>query len=156
MWKFIALGQILPISFTTALGIVQFYLLSLTRKENTTELPRRKSVSLVFPTVVLNACLLAQPFLREHPLFVMMVLFERLILMLPYSGRINLENVEVKQSIFISAAFVVAYLTLMVRGVGVGGLLSDAWYSGPAVKALGWDAVLGGLVWVVLWWKGGV
>ncbi|KAF2124055.1 hypothetical protein P153DRAFT_391091 [Dothidotthia symphoricarpi CBS 119687] len=156
MWKFIALGQILPISFTSALGIVQLYLSSLSRSTNTAEKSQRKSVSLVLPTVVLNTCLLAQPFLRDHPLFVTTILFERLILLLPYSSHISLEDTEVTQSIIISAACAAGNVALMVKGVKIGEVLSGVWHGGSAVKALGWDAVLGGLISVVLWMRGGV
>lgn len=135
---------------------MQLHLSSDASARKATENPQKKSVSLALPTVVLNACLLAQPFLGDHPLFVFTTLLERLVLLLPYSGRVSLEDVEVMQSVALSTAFVVANLAMTVGGVGVGEMFSGVWHGGLAIKTLGWDVVLGGLVWAVLRMKGGL
>jgi hypothetical protein len=41
-------------------------------------------------------------------------------------------------------------------GVKYGSEVKALWQGGYAVKALGWDAVLGAVVWVCMAWGGGV
>lgn len=202
MRKFILLSQILPISFTATLFIMQLHLDSpdirvdsgpmqhsdtktgekqqepenengngngngkLVHKDNptystatTTSRTRNKPLAtLQIPNILLNACLLALPALLSHPIFTFLLLFQRAILVLPYSGLVSLRDSEVAKCITISGGFVLANAVMMNKkgGLSVWSVLGALGGGGHAVKAVGWDGVVGGVLVGVLGWGGGV
>lgn len=176
MLPYITLGQILPISFTASLFIMQLHLSTLlleeeksvpapgpaphgdTAPEKPLQAPKQtfKKSSLTIPTILLNASLLALPRLTDHLAFIPLVLFIRLLLLLPYSGRISLRDADVLQSISVSGGFVVANLAMMRKVVGWKDVLRVIKVGREAVKTVGWDAQIGALVYAVLGWGGGV
>jgi hypothetical protein len=167
MAPYIMLSQILPISFTVSLFIIQLHLSSLGAspnpptpgsKTNKPPQPKQgyKKTTLTLPTILLNAALLCLPPLRHHPVFIPIVLFTRLILFMPFSGRINLRDEQVVQSISISGGFVVANYAMLRKVVGWRDVLGVLGGGGEAVKTLAWDAQVSALVYAVLGWGGGV
>lgn len=165
MRNFILLSQILPMSLTACLFIIQLHLASpdiqLSESKGQSSTPattRRKPIaSLHLPNILLNASLLALPTLRSHSVFIPIVFLERLILVLPHTDLISLRASDVDKSTMVSAGFIVASQAMARKsggqlGVEVKALLE----SGNAVKALGWDAVLGMGIWGCLAWGGGV
>ncbi|OAK96735.1 hypothetical protein IQ06DRAFT_282158 [Phaeosphaeriaceae sp. SRC1lsM3a] len=162
MRNFILLSQILPISFTATLFLIQCHLsipdIQPTPAKELAK-PQRKSpiASLHLPNILLNASLLALPSLRAHPIFSGLVLFERLILLLPHTGLLKLRPADMDRGLIVSAGFIVAgQWQGRKAGMRVGSELKALSHGGYAVKALGWDAVLGAVVWVCLEWGGGV
>lgn len=170
MRNFILLSQILPISFTATLFLIQAHLANLsvsTRKPVDSKLPKEKAVkpepnrkamaTLHMPNMLLNASLLALPSLRAHPIFSGLVLFERLILLLPHTGLLKLKTTDMDKCLIASAGFIVAgQWQGMKVGMNIGSEVKALLHGGYAVKALGWDAVLGAVVWACLEWGGGV
>jgi hypothetical protein len=165
MHMYILLSQILPISFTATLFIIHLHLTSPDLQPppdpaNSSAKPanskRKPIASLQIPNLLINAALLAQPALRNHPVFSSLLFFERAMLLLPHSGVVQLRDSEVVKCITVSGGFVVANAAMMRQGLEVGSVLGALRDGGFAVKALGWDAVLGVLVFVVLGWGGGV
>ncbi|KAH6629171.1 hypothetical protein C7974DRAFT_412990 [Boeremia exigua] len=156
---FIVLGQTLPISFTAALFIIHLHLSApdlVGQKQQHPEQPNRPIASPLIPSILLNALLLAQPPLRSHPNFSFLVLAERVLLTLPHTGLLRLGGAEAKKSAAVSGGFVVAHWAGLRKGVSVWGVCRALVGGGGAVKALGWDAVMGVVVWGVLSWGGGV
>jgi hypothetical protein len=166
MRTYILLSQILPISFTVTLFIIQLHLSSPdiqppTPAEDPTQSqsppPRRKPLaSLQLPNILLNASLLAQPSLRGHPVFSSLLFFERAILLLPHSGLISLRDSEIIKCITVSGGFAVANAAMMRKDLTFGRVMGALKDGGYAVKALSWDAVLSLVVYGVLGWGGGV
>jgi hypothetical protein len=166
MQTYILLSQILPISFTVTLFIIQLHLafpdiqLPTPAKDSTesqSASPRRKPLaSLQLPNILLNASLLALPSLQSHSIFSILLLFGRAILLLPQSGLISLKDSEVVKCITVSGGFAVANAAMMRKDLTFGGVLGALGNGGYAVKALGWDAVLGLVVYAVMGWGGGV
>ena len=165
MIPFIILGQNLPISFTAALFIIQLHLaapdvssnnISNSKQTQHAQPKQQPIASLMLPTIILNAILLAQPSLRGHPGFSYLLLAERLLLVLPHTGLLKLSNADVQRSAAISGGFVVANWAMLRKDVSVGGVLNALVWKGQAVKTMGWDAVLGAVVWGILSWGGGV
>ncbi|KAF1912045.1 hypothetical protein BDU57DRAFT_505931 [Ampelomyces quisqualis] len=165
MGHFLLLSQILPICFTACLFIIQLHLsspdmqLSETKGQITTPATARRKIiaSLHLPNILLNASLLALPSLRSHSIFMSLVLLERIILALPHTGLVSLRASDVDKSTIVSAGFIVASQVMARQSSGHFGAEAQAlWKSGYAVKALGWDAVLGMGVWGCLAWGGGV
>ena len=175
MVPFIALSQILPISFTACLFTIQLHLDAMglspdaqpgvgskTGKDAkeaakpSTEKPGIKMSSLTLPTILFNVALLALPTLKSQTIFIPLVLFTRLMLLVPHTGRIRFDKKDVLQSVSISFGFLVASLTMM-RGTTtfretIGGISRG----GFAVKALAHDAELSLLICTLLKWGGGV
>lgn len=167
MLPFILLGQNLPISFTAALFIMHLHLRAADERPATvstkkTDNPERAQptqkpiASLMLPTLLLNATLLALPRLRNHPGFPYLVLFERMLLVLPHTGLLRLSAADVQRSAAVSGGFVVANWAMMRKSVVVRDVVTALVWKGQAVKTMGWDAVLSGVVYGVLSWGGGV
>ena len=162
MIPFIVLGQNLPISFTVALFIIQLHLAApgvseIEKTKQVHDQPKQKPVaSLVLPTIILNATLLAQPSLRRHPGFSYLLLAERLLLILPHTGLLKLSDTDTQRSAAISGGFVVANWAVLRNDVNVRDVLTALVWKGQAVKTMGWDAVLSAVVYAVLSWGGGV
>jgi hypothetical protein len=165
MVPFVLLTQILPVSFAVSLFVIQLHLSALGTSPSpnspppTKPAPRKfKPTTATFPTILLNAALLTLPSLRNRNSFVPLVLFSRLLLVLPFTGRIGLSDKQVVQSIYISGGFVVAYLAAVRKAVGWRDVLTGLGMveGKEAVRALGWDGLFGAVVWMVLAWGGGV
>ncbi|KAF9697785.1 hypothetical protein EKO04_004475 [Ascochyta lentis] len=163
MVPFVILGQNLPISFTAALFIIQLHLAAPDvagnnkRRTQTHVQSKQKPVaSLMLPTILLNATLLAQPSLREHPGFSYFLLGERLLLLLPHTGLLRLSDADIKKSVAISGGFVVANWAMLRKDTAVRDVLTALVYKGQAVKTMGWDVVLCTVVYGALSWGGGV
>jgi hypothetical protein len=175
MLPYILLGQILPVSFTVSLFLVHLHLAApeLTTTptsaekqshiaqapESTSEvqLPPHRKTSLLLPTILLNTVLLSLAPLRQHALFIPLVLFTRLLLLLPFTGRISTRSVEVDRCITVSGGFVIANLMAFWRGYGVWeSVLRGGEFAGHAVMTFAWDIVVVGVVGRVLAWGGGV
>lgn len=162
MLPFIILGQNLPISFAVALFVIQLHLAApdVTGNSKPTQKqpqPKQKPIaSLILPTILLNAALLAQPSLRSHPAFSYLVLAERVLLLLPHTGLLKLSGAEMKKSAAISGGFVVANWAMLRKDVDVRSVVMALMGRGQAVKTMGWDAVLSAVVYGVLGWGGGV
>ncbi|KAF2624565.1 hypothetical protein BU25DRAFT_373949, partial [Macroventuria anomochaeta] len=162
MVPFIILGQNLPISFTVALFIIQLHLAALDvagseKRTKTHAQPKQKPVaSLMLPTILLNALLLAQPSLRGHPGFSYLLLAERALLLLPHTRLLKLSDADIKKSAAISGGFVVANWAMLRKDVNVGDVVMALVWRGQAVKTIGWDALLSAVIYGVLSWGGGV
>ncbi|KAJ4299045.1 hypothetical protein N0V90_004289 [Kalmusia sp. IMI 367209] len=168
---YIMLSQILPITFTACLFIIQLHLdaIGLTPDGTSNEAlkvgdqpktaqnqPLIKKSSLALPTILLNASLLALPSLKSHPVFIPLVLFTRLVLLVPHAGRIGLREKDVLQSISITGGFVVANFAMLRNVVGWRDVVKGLNNGSPALKTLGWDAELGTFMCAILDWGGGV
>ncbi|KAF2713979.1 hypothetical protein K504DRAFT_530870 [Pleomassaria siparia CBS 279.74] len=186
MLPYILLSQILPISFTAALFLIHLHLSSpdlastapepalektttaTTRSSHTSPEthpvplslhPIHRKTSLLLPTILLNAVLLSIAPLRQHRLFIPLVLFTRIMLLLPFTGRISTRSVEMKRSMFVSWGFLVANLMVLLKGYQLGdvfAVLRGGQFGGSAVRALGWDAIMGCVLERVVGWGGGV
>ncbi|KAF3042691.1 hypothetical protein E8E12_007677 [Didymella heteroderae] len=166
MVPFIILGQNLPISFTAALFIVQLHLSAPDVNPNAGKDEKDKTqhvqpkqipvASLMLPTVILNAILLAQPSLRGHPGFSYLLLVERLLLVLPHTGLLKITSADMQRSAAISGGFVVANWAMMRKAINIRDVLAALVWQGQAVKTMAWDAVLSAVVYGVLSWGGGV
>jgi hypothetical protein len=182
MLPYVMLGQILPISFTLTLFLVHLHLASpdlapappasespkkslsesstsdVKLQEQGQSYPTRKT-SLLLPTILLNAVLLSLAPLRQHALFIPLVLFTRLLLLLPYTGRISTRSVEVDRCMMVSGGFVMANLMALWKGYGIWDVLSvlrGGEFGGHAVRTFAWDSIVAGAVGRVLAWGGGV
>jgi hypothetical protein len=167
MGNFILLSQTLPISFTVCLFLIQLHLSSpdiqapeskknSAKSSPTTLITRAPIASLQIPNILLNACLLAQPSLRGHPIFSSLLFLERFLLLLPHTGLIRLKKHDGDKSIMISAGFLMASQWMGRKNAELGAEFQSLLEGGFAVKALGWDAVLGAIVGLCLSWGGGV
>ncbi|KAH5700949.1 hypothetical protein HBI44_047770 [Parastagonospora nodorum] len=166
MRNFILLSQILPISFTISLFLIELHVSSpdiqppasknKATSKSTTLVTRAPIASLQLPNILLNACLLAQPSLRKHSIFNTLIILERFVLLLPHTGLISLKDSDVDKSMMISAGFMMASQWMGRKDAKLGAELQSLLKGGFAVKALGWDAVLGAVVGLCLSWGGGV
>ncbi|PVI05568.1 hypothetical protein DM02DRAFT_554339 [Periconia macrospinosa] len=160
LFPYILLTQILPISLTVSLFIIQLHLTSLHSPSSPPPQPptttTTKKTNPTLPTIILNASLLALAPLRNHAVFIPLVLLTRFILVTPFSGRVSLRDAQVVQSIAISGGFVFAQLFMMRKTTSMGEVVRGVWTGREAVKALGWDAQVGAVVHLVLGWGGGV
>ncbi|PSN75650.1 hypothetical protein BS50DRAFT_478408 [Corynespora cassiicola Philippines] len=161
MLPYILLGQVLPISFTASLFVIRLHLESpdiAPADPSSKPAPRKlkKRASLTLPTLLLNASLLCLPRLQNHEGFMLLVLFARLVLLVPFSGRVSLKDSEVMKSMTVSGGFVAANLAMMRKTVPMGDVARGLKTGGEALGALGWDAVLGTALGAVLGWGGGV
>ncbi|RYO41108.1 hypothetical protein AA0111_g1035 [Alternaria arborescens] len=166
MRTYILLGQILPISFAVSLFLIQLHLSSpdvapTPAASDATKIDpapkRRKPIAtLQIPNILLNAALLALPALRSNSIFSLLILVTRAVLLLPYSSTMSLRDADVVKCITVSGGFAVANAAMMRKDLTFGGLLGSLGNGGYAVKALGWDAVLGLVVYLILGWGGGV
>lgn len=167
MRNFILLSQILPISFTAALFLIQLHLssadiqdpesLSLSADAQIAKKAKIKpKASLQLPNILLNASLLALPSLRSHKIFGSLILFERAILLLPHFKLLSLRDEEVVKCITVSGGFLMANAAMLRKDLNLWNVLGALGDGGFAAKALAWDMLLGGLAAVVLGWGGGV
>ena len=175
MLQYILLGQILPVSFTVSLFLVHLHLAapeltttptSAEKQSNTAQsthstsevqAPTHRKTSLLLPTILLNTVLLSLAPLRQHTLFIPLVLFTRLLLLLPFTGRISARSVEVDKCMIVSGGFVIANLMAFWKGYGVwDSVLRGGEFGGHAVMTFAWDIVVAGVVGRVLAWGGGV
>ena len=162
MRTFILLSQILPISFIVCLFIIQLHLSAPDIQPRTSTSPppagpaKKPVASLHLPNTLLNLLLLAQPSLRNHSLFSTILFAERFILLLPHSGLIKLRKGDVSKCLYVASGFVVANWMRGRKETSFGQVVGALSHGAYAVKALGWDAVLGGAVCGVLTWGGGV
>ena len=164
MRDYVLLSQVLPISFTISLFLIQLHLSSPDLappkaagepKEPLT--PRRKPIAtLQIPNILLNAALLALPALRTNSVFDILLLVSRAVLLLPHFSFVSLRNSDVTKCITVSGGFAMANIAMMRKDMTFGGVVGALGDGGYAVKALGWDAVLGIVVFMVLGWGGGV
>ena len=160
---YILLGQILPISFTVSLFLIQLHLsspdIAVAKEASKTDVTtkRRKPIAtLQIPNILLNAALLALPALRSNSVFSSLLLVTRAVLFLPHFSAMSLRDADVVKCITVSGGFAVANAAMMRKDLTPGGVVGSLVNGGYAVKALGWDAVLGLIVYVVLGWGGGV
>jgi hypothetical protein len=166
MRTYILLGQILPVSFTVSLFLIQLHLSSpdiapTSAANNATKsdsAPKRRKpiATLQIPNILLNAALLALPALRSNSIFSVLLLVTRAVLLLPHSSAMSLRDADVVKCITVSGGFAVANAAMMRKDLTLGGVLGSLGNGGYAVKALGWDALLGLVVYLVLGWGGGV
>jgi hypothetical protein len=167
MVPYVMLSQILPISFAVSLFIIQLHLANLGASPNprvpepkTSEPAKPKKTynksNLTLQTIMLNVTLIAMPRLRFHAVFIPMVLFTRLILAMPFTGRIDLRDEQVVPSISISGGFFMANFYMLRKVVGWRDIYAVLNVGGEAVKTFAWDAQLSALVYAALGWGGGV
>ncbi|CAA9966040.1 hypothetical protein PTMSG1_09399 [Pyrenophora teres f. maculata] len=164
MRDYILLSQILPISFTVSLFLIQLHLSSpdlappkavVEPKESLNQ--RRKPIAaLQIPNILLNAALLALPALRSHSVFDILLLVSRAVLLLPHFSFMSLRDVDVSKCITVSGGFAMANIAMMRKEMTLSGVIGVLGNGGYAVKTLGWDAVIGSVVFMVLGWGGGV
>jgi hypothetical protein len=109
-----------------------------------------KKTSLALPTILLNAALLSLPRLTFHPVFIPLVLFTRLIILTPFSGRVSLKDEQVVSSISISGGFVVANFTMLRKLVGWRDVFAVLSVGRQAVKTLAWDVQISALVYAAV------
>ncbi|KAI4698407.1 hypothetical protein J4E81_005630 [Alternaria sp. BMP 2799] len=160
---YILLGQILPISFTVSLFLIQLHLSSPdiavakgAPKPDAKTKRRKPIATLQIPNILLNAALLALPALRSNSVFSSLLLVTRAVLLLPHFSAMSLRDADVVKCITVSGGFAVANAAMMRKDLTPGSVVGSLVNGGYAVKALGWDAVLGLIVYVVLGWGGGV
>ncbi|KAK3214932.1 hypothetical protein GRF29_19g1719127 [Pseudopithomyces chartarum] len=115
MIPFIALSQILPITFTACLFTIQLHLSALgvsnssptpppkpkTQPTVTPSKPSSNGIPLLLPTLALNALLISIPTLSST-LFIPALLLTRVILLLPHTGRLRARDQDVLQSVAVS------------------------------------------------------
>ncbi|KAJ4349516.1 uncharacterized protein N0V89_008132 [Didymosphaeria variabile] len=118
--------------------------------------PQAKKTSLVIPTILFNAALLALSSLRSHSIFMPLVLFTRLLLLVPHTGRLRFSQNDILQSVSISFGFLVANLTMSRGTTTFREVVAGLSNGGFATKTLGYDAELGLLICAILGWGGGV
>lgn len=169
MIPFIALSQILPITFTACLFTIQLHLSALgvsnssptsppkskTQPTVTPSKPSSNGIPLLLPTLALNALLISIPTLSST-LFIPALLLTRVILLLPHTGRLRARDQDVLQSVAVSLGCVVASVAMGRGDVGYGDIVRGVQKGGYAVKALGWDGIVGAVVWIVKGWGGGL
>lgn len=166
MAKYVLLSQILPIGFTASLFIIQLHLAARDIQPSSSSTPpsttSADSVTPLIPNTILNALLLTQPFLRHKSVFSTILFLERGILLLPHTRLLSLRRRDITTCVVITAMFVATSLWMARRELEVGNMLRvlggglDEGEGGFAVKALGWDSVLGAIVYGVLVESGGV
>jgi hypothetical protein len=172
MVPYIVLSQILPITFTACLFIIQLHLDALgqspgpqTKASKASDNPKAavqapqpqaRKTSLVLPTILFNAALLALSSLKGHSLFIPLVLFTRLLLIVPHSGQVRFGQKDILQSVSVSFGFFVANLTMSRGTTTFREVVSGLRSGGFATKTLGYDAEFGLLLLAVLGWGGGV
>jgi len=164
MRDYILLSQILPMSFTISLFLIQLHLSSLdlapptaVAKPKESQTQRRKTIAaLQIPNILLNAALLALPALRSHSVFDVLLLVSRAVLLLPHFSFMSLRDADVSKCITVSGGFAMANIAMMRKDITFGRVAGALVGGGYAVKTLGWDAVLGSVVFMVLGWGGGV
>lgn len=166
MRTYTLLSQILPMSFTILLFLIQLHLSSPDilpaktaqdpTKPNSVPKRRKPIASLQIPNILLNACLLALPALRANSTFIGLLLMTRVILLLPHFSFMSLRDADVVKCITVSGGFAVANLAMMRKDLSFGKVLESLGDGGYAVKALSWDAVFGLAAYAVLGWGGGV
>jgi len=171
MLPYILLSQILPISFSAALFLIDLHLASpdlahLFASSDPQNKPApkptpagRKKTSPILPTILLNALLLSLAPLRTHYLFVTLVLFTRFLLLLPFTGRISARDAQVGRCLIVSTGFVVGNLMMLKRGYNVSDILKvlrGKEYGGYAVRTFAWDALISTVLGWVANWGGGV
>ncbi|KAH7069749.1 hypothetical protein BKA63DRAFT_476707 [Paraphoma chrysanthemicola] len=162
---FILLSQILPISFTATLFIVHLHLHIARQSQALTSAtipPRyptpshKPYASPLLPTLLLNLALLSLPSLYPHTIFIPLVLFSRLILLLPYINILKLNAAELKRCGIVTVGCVVAFHVLGRKELWLGERKRVLREGGFAVRALGWDALIGMGVSGVVGWGGGL
>lgn len=178
MVPWIVLSQTLPIAFAASLFIIQLHLDTLglspgpqkkenskisdsskpasSQETNNTSQPQAMKTSLVLPTILFNVALLALSSLKDHSIFIPFVLFTRLLLLVPHTGRIRFSQNDILQSVSISFGFFVANLTMSRGTTTFGEVVGGLRNGGFATKTLGYDAELGLLLCAILRWGGGV
>ncbi|KAH8722976.1 hypothetical protein GQ44DRAFT_686080 [Phaeosphaeriaceae sp. PMI808] len=165
MQNFVLLSQILPISFTVCLFLMQLHLSSpdiqdSKSKKNTSAgiktVYRKPIATLHLPNIILNACLLGQPSLRNHSIFSTILGVERFLLLLPHSGLLKISEGAVDKCFMVALGFVGASQYAARKELRIGAEVKALLHGGAAVKVLGWDAILGAVVWLCLTWGGGV
>ncbi|USP79598.1 hypothetical protein yc1106_06872 [Curvularia clavata] len=166
MRTYTLLSQILPMSFTVLLFLIQLHLSSPDIQSakiaqdpaKSSSVPKRRKpiASLQIPNILLNASLLALPALRTNSVFSVLLLMQRSILLLPHFSFMSLRDADVVKCITVSGGFVVANLAMLKKDLGVGGVLGSLGDGGYAIKALSWDAIFGLVTYAVLGWAGGV
>jgi hypothetical protein len=166
MRTYTLLSQILPVSFTVLLFIIQLHLSSPdiatteTSKDpaqpNSVPKRRKPIASLQIPNILLNASLLALPALRSNSIFMVMLLVTRAILLFPHSALMSLRDADVVKCITVSGGFAVANVAMMRKDLTSGEVFATLGGGGYAIKALGWDALFGLIAYAVLEWGGGV
>jgi hypothetical protein len=178
MVSYIVLSQILPITLTACLFIIQLHLDALGLPPNpqakaskasdsskaavqaaptpNTSQPQARKTSLVLPTILFNAALLALSSLKGHSTFIPLVLFTRLLLIIPHTGQIRFGQKDILQSVSISFGFFVANLTMSRGTTTFREVVSGLGNGGFATKALCYDAQFGMLLCAILGWGGGV
>jgi len=164
MRDYVLLSQILPISFTISLFLIQLHLSSpdlappkAVAKSKESQTQRRKPIAaLQIPNILLNAALLALPALRSHSVFDILLLVSRAVLLLPHFSFMSLRDADISKCITVSGGFAMANIAMMRKEITFGRVVGALAGGGYAVKALGWDAVLGSVVFMVLGWGGGV
>lgn len=160
MLPFVILGQNLPISFAAVLFVIQLHLSAPDviggqgNTNPTAQSKQRPLVSSLLPTIMVNALLLALPLLRAHPDFSYLVMAERILLLLPYTGLLESSNADLQKSAAISGGFVVANWAMLRQMVNVKDVAKALVWKGQAVKTMGWDAVLSLVLYGVLCWDG--
>ncbi|KAK7185947.1 hypothetical protein DPSP01_009901 [Paraphaeosphaeria sporulosa] len=177
MFPYIVLSQTLPITLTASLFIIQLHLdavglspdrlktevsktsdsskVSPAPTANTPEPPARKT-SLVIPTILFNAVLLALSSLQGHSIFILLVLFTRLLLLLPHTRQVRFSQNDILQSVSISFGFFVANLTMSRGTTTFREVVQGLKNGGFATRTLGYDAEFGLLLCAILRWGGGV
>lgn len=150
MRTYILLSQILPISFTLCLLIIQLHLLSPDeqphgQKDQQNQTSHKAGMSLQIPNLLLNMSFLALPFLHDHGVLTIMVLLERVILLLPHFKWVNVADQKLVSWIVTSGIFVAANAVIM-RELGMVQMIRTLTQGGFAVKALAWDAIFGAIV----------
>lgn len=166
MRTYILLSQILPMSFTVFLFLIQLHLSSpdILPKPTVQDLkkvnfvPKRRDpiASLQIPNILLNASLLALPALRANSIFIILLLMTRAVLLLPHFSFISLRDADVVKCITVAGGFFVANFVMMKKDLSFGKVFGSLGSGGYAVKALGWDALFGLVAYAVLEWGGGV
>ncbi|KAF2009636.1 hypothetical protein BU24DRAFT_473809 [Aaosphaeria arxii CBS 175.79] len=165
---YIALGQILPITFTTSLFALRLSFLP-TPSPKSSPPPTNSSIRssilhipLLLLTLLFQSLSFFLPRFRRSNFFTGLVLVTRVFLLLPYAPRL-LSTTRRRPSTagaggYVTVAAVVALkLAGAVREVGgseIGRVMTGE--GGWSVKALGWDAVVGVGVAVWLCVRGGV
>jgi hypothetical protein len=167
MFAFVALSQILPISFTVSLFLIRLQLAaqSSTGKKIAKQQKKDKGpspnqakptkktpirISLPVSTIILNILILILGPLSKTPYFIPVVILIRLLLLFPHFGAVYVWSDDVWIScMLLSAGFVAANVNLVVAKSSQNWsreVLNQLWDGGEAVKALGWDAVIGSAV----------
>ncbi|KAF2657756.1 hypothetical protein K491DRAFT_741337 [Lophiostoma macrostomum CBS 122681] len=165
---YIALSQILPITLTASLFLLDTELSSSSSSSSpplktpkpptqantsaTRTLTKSRArtlaatkLSFTLRTLLFNAALLLLPSFAPTPSFIPFVLLTRVMLLLPHLGQTRLAaDDDWFSALTLSAGFVVANASLLAKGAGVLGVLGRVWGGGMAVRALGWDGVLAG------------